>query len=126
MSAATLDSEPRFNGHFRSSTWTVDQEDFARRLRTGPSAALGHFRNLEAARKRGPMKPDDPFVLAAEVLADRISIPNPSKQDKIPLSTFTVEDFGIEFWRACLSNEMFLVLVDCFTDPYLAEHPEVR
>ncbi|VDC06932.1 unnamed protein product [Peniophora sp. CBMAI 1063] len=121
----TTSNEPRFNGHFRTPSWTSEQEDFARRLRSQPGAALGHLRNLALSRKPGPMKPDHPFVRAAEVLAERISEPNTEKRDsRIPLSTFTVEEFGIEFWRACLSNEMLLVLVDCFTDPYLPEHPE--
>lgn len=72
------------------------------------------------------MKPDHRVVLLAEVIAARISVPNSGKKGKLPLSTFNVEEFGIEFWRACLSNNMLLLLIDMFTDPYLAEQPEVR
>lgn len=81
--------------------WIADQIAYDHALRTGPTAALEHFRTIYSLRSSSPITQNDELHRLSEVLNDYIALCGSSD----------------DIWRACVDNAFILFLLDVMADP---------
>ncbi|VDB95353.1 unnamed protein product [Peniophora sp. CBMAI 1063] len=84
---------------------------FSQILVEGPTSAIEHLRALYAAQRSST--PDEELVSCIQAVAHRLCAP--AKDGTL---------FSGELWRACISSELLILLLEIIGDPFFTSGPE--
>ncbi|VDB95354.1 unnamed protein product [Peniophora sp. CBMAI 1063] len=100
--------------------------EFSRLLLEGPSSAIEHLRALYASREPPSLlEPQGELVLAMSDLAHELRIPQIGLDGVQPQTADAKVLLGGELWRACISSELIILLLEMIKEPSFSKQPTI-
>ena len=99
---------------------------FSQSLLEGPSSALEHLRGLYYTSRQSPACSQGELAAAMSALSPQLKVPELGLDGELRASADTAALLGSELWRACISSDFPILLLEMIQDPHFCTGSSVR